>query len=159
MCSHRKRNILTKKESVPHCSTLIYETFFSNMRNCSFLEEKQFPLVLSSVESILFGNNSSGFHSKEDTFIWPSLEKHQNNEFFNRWILSVEMKDSFYFKMTAEESDEVWEMGECLTLSTRRIWRCTLKNYFFDNDSSYSELEQTIRLSSSSCLTNGFFMD
>ena len=72
------------------------------MRNCSLLEEKGFLLILSSVESILFRNDPNGFRSKEESFILRSLEKNQKSEFFNRRILSVEIKNYFYFKMTAQ---------------------------------------------------------
>ena len=74
---------------------------------------------------------------RKKSFILRSLEKHQKNEFFNRWILSVEIKDCFYFKMTAQDQRTlklIWEMVELLTVCTLGILGLILKNYYFDND-------------------------
>ena len=105
------------------------------MRNSSLLEEKRFPLVLSSVEFILVCSLSE--RSKrlpiERREFYFTFSKETSKE----RILSVEMKSCFYFKMTAENQRTlklIWEMVESLTVSTLGILGSILKNYYFDND-------------------------
>ena len=105
------------------------------MRNCSLLKEKRFPLVLSSGESILFRNDQSDFHSEEEFYLTFSREASKER------ILSIKMKGSFYFKMTAQNQRTMRNGGTFNCLYSGYI----LKNDSFDNDSSYSELEQIIR--------------
>ena len=105
------------------------------MRNCSVLEEKGFPLVLSSVESILV-------YSLSERPKWLSIERRELHFTFSREaskerILSFEIKGCFYLKVTARNQRTlklIWEMVEPLTVCTPGIVDLILKNYYFDND-------------------------
>ena len=107
----------------------------SLMRNCSLLEEKGFPLVLSSVESILVYFLSERpkrlpFERREFYFTF-------SREASKERILSVEIKGCFYFKMVAQNQRTlklIWEMVESLTVCTPSILGLILKNNYFDNN-------------------------
>ena len=107
----------------------------SLIRNCSLLEEKEFPLILSSVESILVYSLSERSKrlpiERREFYFTFSRERSKER------ILSFEIKGCFYFKMTAQNPRTlklIWEMVESLTVCTSDILGLILKNYYFDND-------------------------
>ena len=107
----------------------------SLMRNCSLLEEKRFPLVLSSVESIRVDSLSE--RSKRFPFERREFYFTFSREASKERILSVKIKGCFYFKMTTQNQRTlkfIWEMVESLTVCTPSILGLILQNDYFDND-------------------------
>ena len=99
----------------------------SLMRNCSLFEEKRFPLVLSSVESIRVYSLSKRpkrlpFERREFYFTFSREASKQR-------IFSVKIKGCFYFKMTARNQTKLK-----LTVCTSETLGLILKNDYFDND-------------------------